>query len=126
MEWLAVVKEALALLGTVSVFVIPWLGRKLSARAEQVQAAEDTAAQIAEGLKYVESAVAANKPANGPGSAVTRTIQQYGPSAVAAVDTARSLAHQIGEEAWKAREEEIIAREREERRQELAARAAAQ
>jgi len=128
MEWLVIVKEALVVLGSVSVVAIPWLAKKLSHRAEQVQAAEDTAARIAEGLKYVESAVAMNKSggdAPAAGSVITQAIRQYGPSAVAAVDTARALAHQIAEEAWKAREAEIIAREREARRQELAAREAA-
>ena len=111
MEVLAVVNGVLAVLGSLSVIVVPWLARRLSDRTEQVRAAEDTAGRIAEGLKYVEAAVAANKPADGPGSAITRTIQQYGPCAIAAVDTARGLAHQIAEESWKAQEAEIIARE---------------
>jgi hypothetical protein len=126
MEVLAVVNGVLTVLGSLSVIVVPWLARLLSDKAQQVREVEDTAGSIAEGLKYVEAAVAANKPDDGAGAAITRTIQQYGPCAIAAVDTARDLAHQIAEEAWKAQEALIIAREREAHAREVAARAAAE
>jgi biopolymer transport protein ExbB/TolQ len=124
MEVLAVVNGVLTVLGSLSVVVVPWLARRLGDRTQQFRDAEEAAGKIAEGLKYIESAVAANKPDSGPGAAITQTIQQYGPSAIAAVDTARNLAHQIAEEAWKAQEEQIIARERENHAKDVAAQAA--
>jgi len=121
MGWLAVVKEVLAAFGSLSVVLVPWLGRKLAQRAAAVREVEETAARIAEGLKYIEAAVASNKE-SGPGAVITRTIRQYGPCAVMAVDRARDLAHQIAEEAWRERERELIAREHAARERELAAR----
>jgi hypothetical protein len=125
MEWIAAVNGVLTVLGSASVFLVPWLARQLSGKVAQVQQAEATAGKIAEGLKYVEAAVASNKTGDSSaGAAVTNTIAAYGPVAVAAVDKARDLAHQIQEDIWKQQEDALIARERQQHQSELLERSA--
>lgn len=80
-----------ALLGA----LLPVIGKKLANRNKEVQKVTSIVNDLAVGFKVVENAISDAKVNSTAGKAVTGKIKRYGPIAIAAVDTARSLASQI-------------------------------
>lgn len=90
MSWLTI---ASVILNAIVVPLLPWLGRKLTKRHQDVKRIAATARIISEGVMIIEAAIEREKiTPSQPGHVITSRIKRSGFAARATVDSARSLA----------------------------------
>jgi len=88
----------------------PLVAKKLVSQTGKIKKAEETLDLLGAGIRVIDRAVEENKDAlsrTGAGDRVARTIRTYGPPARQLVDSARTVARTLREEAlsvrWPAR-----------------------
>lgn len=107
---------SVALNALVAVFA-PLIARRLVSQQEKLRQAEEAMQMLGAGIRLIERAVEENKDTlarTGAGDRIARTISTYGPLAKQLVDSARSAAAKLRDEATAAYEAEVIRREHKE------------
>ena len=89
-------------LNALTAIFAPMIARRMGAQTQKIRKTEETLGLLGTGIRVIERAVEANKDElsrTGAGNRIAQTIREYGPAAKQLVDSARSAAVALHEEA---------------------------